>query len=102
MATTTNPVYRSGTIHKAKNLDLFDMSSTLGPVADGTHRFSLTIGDTRRSHLDAVYAEVVEQAAGNGEFLVGYERYAAGLFAIAQRSVHYLNMSICHKPILFT
>ena len=95
--TPENPIHRGGTIDEAEDLDLLDMSCTLCPVANSLYRLSFTCRHTCRGHLDTIHPEVIKQATRYGKFLVGHERYATGLFAITQRSIHYLYLTICHS-----
>ena len=89
-ATVGYPIDRLPAIHKAQHLDTIQTVYLTGITAYHRHSVLLTVRHARRSHLDAVHIDLVQQLTRHHEFLVGQERDAIGLLAIAQGRVHNL------------
>ena len=85
-----NPVHTLRLIHETEHLHPIELAILTCPTRDALHGLHLAFRDTRAGHLNPIDIKVLQQSTSNHEFLVRHEAYAAGLFTIAQRGVHYL------------
>ena len=93
-ATLSSPVNALSAIDKTQHLYPFQFVDTGGIAANHLHRILLTLAHSCRCHLDTIHIQIAQQHARYYQLFVRQERHAAGLFAIAQRRVHYLNKGL--------
>ena len=98
-ATVEYPLDRLAAVYETENLDAFQAANLAGIAANHPDGLLLALRHSGRSHLDAVYIDIVEQLAGYHQLLVRQEAHAIGLFAIAQGRVHNLYEGHCPLPL---
>ena len=89
--TGMDPVDALAAVDESKHLYTFEAVDPGGIAADHADSFLLTLGHSRRGHLDTVDVEVVEEHAGDHQFLMWQEADAIGLLPVAQGRVHNLD-----------
>ena len=86
-----NPVDRLVSIHKSQYLHTVGLAYLLGITANHLYRILLALRHSGRSHLDTIDVDILEERAGNHQFLMGQERHSASLLSVAQSAVHNLD-----------
>ena len=99
-STLHNPVDGLVSIHKSQHLDTVGLANLTGIAANHLHRILLALRYSGRSHLDTIDIDILEESAGNHEFLMRQKRHTAGLLSVAQSAVHYLykRLNACARP----
>ena len=92
------PIHRRMPVYEAEHFHSRQHIAAGRPVAYHFHRIKLSFGHPRGSDFHPVYFQVFKQQTGYHQFLMGHERYSAGLFAVAKRGVHdfYFRMIMLH------
>ena len=89
--TADHPIYALTAIDETQHLHTIGLIDLGRITADHAYGLLLALRHAGRSHLNAIDVEIVEQHAGDDQFLMRQETDTAGLLAVAQRGVHNLH-----------
>ena len=86
-----NPVDTFLSVNKTENLDIFQFANLLCIPTNHPDGIFFSFRNPCRTYFNPVDIDVVEKHFSNYKFLVRKERNPVSLFAVTQRTVHYLD-----------